>query len=84
MYGTYLWPETAVEETQQLPCNFSGPNENPSATRICNLQSVWSISPAYNECYTLITMMYESFNAVSHCMCLTPIDACIILTSAFI
>lgn len=77
MFGTYLWPETAVEETRQLPCNFSGPNENPSAKRTCVSQSVWGRNPDYDECYTFITMMYNNFNAVS---LLTPIGACVLHT----
>lgn len=60
-----MWPQAAVGETRQLPCNFSGPNENPFATRTCESRSVWSVNPEYDECYTFITMMYEILNAVS-------------------
>ena len=65
MFGEYLWPETLVGETSQLPCNFSGQEESPEARRACVSRGEWSTSPDYAECYTRITMQYLEFDAVS-------------------
>ena len=54
-----------MNKTSELECNYSGPGNNPVATRRCVSRGVWSGELDYTLCYTLITMMYQDFKQVS-------------------
>ena len=64
IYGVYLWPATTAEATSRLPCNYSGLKDDPMTYRLCGSQREWGTID-YDECFTYITMLYQTIDTVS-------------------
>ena len=63
-YGEYEWSESSVGTVELRPCVYSGFGENPMARRECLEKGSWS-DVMYDECFTLITSMYQDISLVS-------------------